>query len=41
MLVSMKKRSEAENLASRIGYVELTARTAFTSLFMEHLVFIL
>ena len=39
MLVSLDSRREAERLASRIGYVELTARPAFTSLFMEHLSF--
>ncbi len=39
MLVSVKKRREAEQLASQIGYIELTARPAFTSLFMEHLCF--
>ena len=39
MLVSVDKRREAENLASQVGYVELTTRPAFTSLFMEHLSF--
>ena len=39
MLVSVEKRQEAEQLASQIGYVELTTRPAFTSLFMEHLSF--
>jgi uncharacterized 2Fe-2S/4Fe-4S cluster protein (DUF4445 family) len=39
MLISVQKRLEAERLASRMGYVELTARPAFTSLFMEHLSF--
>jgi uncharacterized 2Fe-2S/4Fe-4S cluster protein (DUF4445 family) len=39
MLVSVKKRQEAEKLASQIGYIELTARPVFTSLFMEHLSF--
>jgi uncharacterized 2Fe-2S/4Fe-4S cluster protein (DUF4445 family) len=40
MLISLDKRQEAENLARQIGYVELTTRPAFTSLFMEHLSFI-
>jgi uncharacterized 2Fe-2S/4Fe-4S cluster protein (DUF4445 family) len=39
MLVSLDKRQEAENLARQIGYIELTARPAFTSFFMEHLSF--
>ncbi len=39
MLVSLDKRQEAENLASQVGYVELTTRPIFTSLFMEHLSF--
>jgi len=39
MLVSLDKRKEAEQLASQIGYVELTTRPAFTTLFMEHLSF--
>jgi uncharacterized 2Fe-2S/4Fe-4S cluster protein (DUF4445 family) len=39
MLVSLDKRQEAEQLASQVGYVELTTRPAFTSLFMEHLSF--
>jgi uncharacterized 2Fe-2S/4Fe-4S cluster protein (DUF4445 family) len=39
MLVSLDKRQEAEQLARQIGYVELTSRPAFTSLFMEHLSF--
>ena len=39
MLLSLDKRREAEQLASRIGYIELTSRPAFTSLFMEHLSF--
>jgi uncharacterized 2Fe-2S/4Fe-4S cluster protein (DUF4445 family) len=39
MLVSLDKRKEAEQLASLIGYVELTTRPAFTTLFMEHLSF--
>jgi uncharacterized 2Fe-2S/4Fe-4S cluster protein (DUF4445 family) len=39
MLVSLGKRREAEQLASRIGYVELTTRPDFIALFMEHLAF--
>ncbi len=39
MLLSVDKRREAEQLARRIGYVELTARPAFTTLFMEQLSF--
>ncbi len=39
MLISIKKRREAERLASRIGYIELTSRPTFTSLFMEYLTF--
>ncbi len=39
MLLSLDKRREAEQLASQIGYIELTSRPAFTSLFMEHLSF--
>jgi uncharacterized 2Fe-2S/4Fe-4S cluster protein (DUF4445 family) len=39
MLISVKKRREAERLASRISYVELTERSAFPSLFIEHLSF--
>jgi uncharacterized 2Fe-2S/4Fe-4S cluster protein (DUF4445 family) len=39
MLVSLDKRQEAEQLASQVGYVELTSRPAFTSLFMKHLSF--
>ena len=39
MLVSLDKRREAEQLASQIGYVELTTKPTFTSLFMEHLSF--
>ena len=40
MLLSLKKRREAEQLAKRIDYIELTSRPDFTSLFMEHLAFI-
>jgi uncharacterized 2Fe-2S/4Fe-4S cluster protein (DUF4445 family) len=39
MLVSLDKRREAEEIAGRIGYVELTSQAAFTPLFMEHLCF--
>jgi len=39
MLISVDKRQEAEQLASQISYVELTALPAFTTLFMEHLSF--
>jgi uncharacterized 2Fe-2S/4Fe-4S cluster protein (DUF4445 family) len=39
MLLSLDKRREAEQLAGRIGYIELTSRPAFTSFFMEHLSF--
>jgi uncharacterized 2Fe-2S/4Fe-4S cluster protein (DUF4445 family) len=39
MLASLDKRQEAEQLAKQIGYVELTTRPTFTSLFMEHLSF--
>jgi uncharacterized 2Fe-2S/4Fe-4S cluster protein (DUF4445 family) len=39
MLISVKKRREAEQLASRINYIELTTKASFTTLFMEHLSF--
>jgi uncharacterized 2Fe-2S/4Fe-4S cluster protein (DUF4445 family) len=39
MLVSVDKRREAEQIARRIDYVELTSQAAFTPLFMEHLCF--
>jgi uncharacterized 2Fe-2S/4Fe-4S cluster protein (DUF4445 family) len=39
MLLSVKMRRVAERLANRIGYIELTTRPAFTSLFMEYLSF--
>jgi uncharacterized 2Fe-2S/4Fe-4S cluster protein (DUF4445 family) len=39
MLVSMNKRREAEQLAKRIGYIELTTRPSFTSLFIQNLSF--
>jgi len=40
MLISLDKRKEAEQLARQIDYIELTARPAFTSLFMEYLALI-
>ncbi len=40
MLASVKKRREVEMLASQIGYIELTSRPAFTSLFLEQLSFV-
>ncbi len=40
MLASVKKRREVENLARQIGYIELTSRPAFTSLFLEQLSFV-
>jgi len=39
MLLSVDKRAEAENLASRIGYVELTEEPAFTPMFIKYLSF--
>ena len=39
MLLSLRKRQEAEQLAKQIEYIELTSRPDFTSLFMEHLAF--
>jgi uncharacterized 2Fe-2S/4Fe-4S cluster protein (DUF4445 family) len=39
MLVSLEKRREAEALAQRIGYLELTSQPGFSRLFMEHLSF--
>jgi uncharacterized 2Fe-2S/4Fe-4S cluster protein (DUF4445 family) len=39
MLVSVDKRREAERIAGKIGYVELTTQAAFTPLFMKHLSF--
>jgi uncharacterized 2Fe-2S/4Fe-4S cluster protein (DUF4445 family) len=39
MLVSVDKRREAERIAGKIGYVELTTQAAFTLLFMKHLSF--
>jgi uncharacterized 2Fe-2S/4Fe-4S cluster protein (DUF4445 family) len=37
MLLSVDKRQEAERLASKIGYIELTGQPSFTPLFMQHL----
>jgi uncharacterized 2Fe-2S/4Fe-4S cluster protein (DUF4445 family) len=39
MLVSTDQRREAEGLARRLGYVELTGDTSFTPLFMKYLTF--
>ncbi len=39
MLVSLDKRREAEEIADRIGYVELTSQSTFTPLFVHHLGF--
>jgi len=39
MLLSVDKRQEAEKLAGRMGYVELTGQASFTPLFMKNLVF--
>jgi uncharacterized 2Fe-2S/4Fe-4S cluster protein (DUF4445 family) len=39
MLISLDKRREAERIAGKIGYVELTTQAAFTPLFMKHLSF--
>jgi uncharacterized 2Fe-2S/4Fe-4S cluster protein (DUF4445 family) len=39
MLLSLDKRREAETIAARIGYVELTSQAAFTPLFVKHLGF--
>jgi uncharacterized 2Fe-2S/4Fe-4S cluster protein (DUF4445 family) len=39
MLVSIDKRREAERIAGKLGYVELTTQAAFTPLFMKHLSF--
>lgn len=38
MLISVDKRREAETLTGEIGYVELTTRSSFTSLFIKNLV---
>jgi uncharacterized 2Fe-2S/4Fe-4S cluster protein (DUF4445 family) len=40
MLISVDKRKEAETLAAKIDYIELTTRSSFTKLFMEHLSFV-
>jgi uncharacterized 2Fe-2S/4Fe-4S cluster protein (DUF4445 family) len=39
MLLSVDKRREAEGLAKKIGYLELTTQASFTPLFMHHLNF--
>ncbi|MFH1524058.1 MAG: ASKHA domain-containing protein [Chloroflexota bacterium] len=39
MLISVDKRREAEAIAGKIGYIELSAQTAFTPLFIKHLSF--
>ncbi len=39
MLVSLDKRREAEEIADRIAYVELTSQSTFTPLFVHHLGF--
>lgn len=39
MLVSLERRRQAEALAARINYLELSTQPAFTSLFMKHLSF--
>jgi uncharacterized 2Fe-2S/4Fe-4S cluster protein (DUF4445 family) len=39
MLLSLKKRHEAEHLAKQIRYIELTSRPDFTNLFMNYLSF--
>jgi uncharacterized 2Fe-2S/4Fe-4S cluster protein (DUF4445 family) len=39
MLVSIDKRRDAENLAARINYIELTSQPTFTSLFLQNLSF--
>lgn len=39
MLLSTEQRREAEEIANRIRYVELTAQGGFTPLFMKHLSF--
>ena len=39
MLLSVDKRHEAEQIANRIQYVELTGQASFTQLFMQHLRF--
>jgi uncharacterized 2Fe-2S/4Fe-4S cluster protein (DUF4445 family) len=37
MLLSLDKRLDVENVATEIGYVELTTNTTFTSFFMDNL----
>jgi len=39
MLLSTEQRQEAEEIASRIHYIELTAQSGFTPLFMKYLSF--
>jgi uncharacterized 2Fe-2S/4Fe-4S cluster protein (DUF4445 family) len=39
MLLSVDKRHEAEQIANRIQYVELTGQASFTQLFLQHLRF--
>jgi uncharacterized 2Fe-2S/4Fe-4S cluster protein (DUF4445 family) len=39
ILLSVDKRHEAEQIANRIQYVELTGQASFTQLFMQHLMF--
>jgi uncharacterized 2Fe-2S/4Fe-4S cluster protein (DUF4445 family) len=39
MLVSTEERRQAEELARRLGYVELTGQASFTPLFMKYLSF--
>jgi len=39
MLVSVEKRREAETIAGKIGYLELTTQPIFTTLFMKYLSF--
>ena len=40
MLISVDKRKEAETLAAKLDYIELTTRSNFTKLFMDHLSFV-
>ncbi len=37
MLISVEKRRQAEEIAGRIGYIELTTHSNFTNLFMKNL----
>jgi uncharacterized 2Fe-2S/4Fe-4S cluster protein (DUF4445 family) len=39
LLVSVEKRREAEELAKRINYVELTSQPDFAAMFMKYLSF--